>query len=172
MPKKQIGLYDTAFEKESCGVGFIAHIKGQASRKIISDAAIILENMDHRGARGAEHNTGDGAGILTGLPDAFLRRIAQKEFNQELPVSGKYAVGIVFLPVDNIAKRHGMNKVEQICNTEKQKIIGWRDLPTQPLEANLGPTAIESMPHMMQLFIASKEDIDQEEFERRLYLIR
>ena len=172
MPKKQIGLYDTAFEKESCGVGFIAHIKGQASRKIISDAAIILENMDHRGARGAEHNTGDGAGILTGLPDAFLRRIAQKEFNQELPVSGKYAVGIVFLPVDNIAKRHCMNKVEQICNTEKQKIIGWRDLPTQPLEANLGPTAIESMPHMMQLFIASKEDIDQEEFERRLYLIR
>ena len=172
MPKKQIGLYDAAFEKESCGVGFVAHIKGQAKREIISDAATILENMDHRGARGVEHNTGDGAGILTGLPDAFLRRVALKDINQKLPASGKYAVGIVFLPLDNIAKRHCMNKVEQICNTEKQKIIGWRNLPTKPQEANLGLTAIESMPQMMQLFIASKDDIDQEEFERRLYLIR
>ena len=103
-PKKH-GLYDPANEKDSCGVGFVAHIKGQRSHQIVLDALQMLSAMDHRGACGCEKNTGDGAGILTALPDAFFRRVAREEFKCELPEEGNYAVGQVFLPRDPDERR-------------------------------------------------------------------
>ena len=171
-PKEQIGLYDSAFEKDSCGVGFVAHIEGKPSRGIVTDAAIVLGNMDHREARGAEQNTGDGAGILTGMPDLFFRRIALEVFNSELPEAGKFAVGVLFLPKDEAQRRQCKNTIEKFCNVENQKIIGWRTLPVKPSESDIGLSALATMPHLEQLFIAAEDNIDQEEFERKLYVIR
>ena len=93
-PEKQ-GLYDPNLEKDSCGVGFVANVKGKPSHQIVVDADTILKNMDHRGACGCEQNTGDGAGILVGLPDGFLRRVAKEEFHVDLPAKGLYAAGTV-----------------------------------------------------------------------------
>ena len=87
------GLYDPANEHDACGVGFVAHVKGVASHQTVLDAASMLECMDHRGAYGCEMNTGDGAGMLTGMPDRFMRRVAKESFATELPVSGSYSVG-------------------------------------------------------------------------------
>src|SRR4051812_22239847 len=98
-PKKQ-GLYDSAFEHDSCGVGFVAHVKGKRSHQILIDAEEVLRNMDHRGACGCEPNTGDGAGILTALPYEFLQRVAKQELKATLPAPGQFAAGIVFLPRD------------------------------------------------------------------------
>src|SRR6187399_2915683 len=94
------GLYRPEFEHDSCGVGFVAHIKGERSHKIVADADHLLCRMDHRGARGAEPNTGDGAGIVTGLPHEFLAKVAKSELGTDLPAPGQYAVGVVFLPTD------------------------------------------------------------------------
>ena len=109
---KKYGLYDPAYEKESCGVGFVANIKGDQSHQIIQDALTILVNLSHRGARGAEPNTGDGAGLLTTLPHEFLRQVAKDELRIELPNPGQYAVGAVFLP-KMAAERHSCKEVFQ-----------------------------------------------------------
>ena len=92
------GLYDPEFEHDSCGVGFVAHIKGQRSRQIVDDACTVLKNMEHRGACGCEDNTGDGAGILTALPHEFLSKVARAELRAELPAAGEYGAGLAFLP--------------------------------------------------------------------------
>ncbi len=97
---ERIGLYDPAFEHESCGVGFVAHIKGKKSHSILNDASKALQSMDHRGAVGAEENTGDGAGILTALPDRFFRRVITEQCGETLPPAGTFGAGIVFLPRD------------------------------------------------------------------------
>ena len=94
------GLYDPAQERDACGVGFIAHVKGQASHQIVVDSEDLLRRMDHRGACGCEENTGDGSGILVALPDSFLRKVAKADLGVELPEQGKYGAGIVFLPTD------------------------------------------------------------------------
>ncbi len=94
------GLYDPEFEKDSCGVGFIAHIKGVPSHQNVIDADTILQNMDHRGACGCEPNTGDGSGIMCGLPHKFLRKVAKHDLGVELPEPGRFAAGLVFLPQD------------------------------------------------------------------------
>src|SRR3954452_20932751 len=114
LPKKH-GLYDPANEHDSCGVGFIAHIKGVRSHSIVRDAAIALERMDHRGACGCEPNTGDGAGILTAIPDELMRSEAKRLFNAELPEIGRYAVAQVFLPRDA--------QEREICKTNLQKYV-------------------------------------------------
>jgi glutamate synthase (NADPH/NADH) large chain len=98
-PKKH-GLYDPANEKDACGVGFVANIKGAPSHQIVLDAETILRNMDHRGACGCEYNTGDGAGILTGMPHTFLKKVVKADLGAELPEPGRYAAGIIFLPQD------------------------------------------------------------------------
>jgi len=171
LPEKY-GLYDPANEKDACGVGFVAQIKGVASHQIIKDANRILCNMDHRGARGSETNTGDGAGILTAVPDKLLRRVAKEELGIDLPEPGKYGVGNIFLPTDDKERAYCKAAFLRSIETQGQRFLGWRSVPTDPDGANLGPTAVESMPHIEQLFIGAADGLEQDAFERQLYVIR
>jgi glutamate synthase (NADPH/NADH) large chain len=169
---KAHGLYDPANEHESCGVGFVAHIKGQRSHQIVLDADIILQNMDHRGGCGCEANTGDGAGILTALPLEFLRKVAKADLNTDLPDAGKFAAGIVFLPTIESERAHCKQEVDRIIAEQGQTLVGWRKVPVDPKGADVGPTALACEPHSEQLFIAAADGLTQEAFERKLYLIR
>ncbi len=166
------GLYDPQNEHENCGIGFIANIKGIRSRKIIDDVDEVLRRMVHRGACGCEDNTGDGAGILTALPDEFLRKVAKEDLGLELPAEGLYGSGIVFLPQDNEERETCKKLVEQIISEQGQNILGWRPLPTDPAAADIGPSAIACEPVMEQLFIEAAGGLDQESLERQLYVIR
>jgi glutamate synthase (NADPH/NADH) large chain len=170
-PEKH-GLYDPANEKDACGVGFVAQIKGVASHQIVKDANRILCNMDHRGARGSETNTGDGAGMLTALPHKLLRRSAKEELGVELPEPGKYGAGNIFLPTDEQERAYCKAAFERAIEAQGQRFLGWRSVPTDPDGANLGPTAVESMPHIEQLLVGAADGLDQEAFERQLYIIR
>ncbi len=168
----KIGLYDPAYEHDACGVGFVAHIKGQRSHQIIVDANRVLLNMDHRGARGCEANTGDGAGMLTALPHEFLRKVAQADLGQELPEPGRFAAGLVFLPRIESERTRCKARVEELIAQRGQQLVGWRSVPTNADAANLGPTARASEPVVEQLFIAAADGIEGDAFERELYLIR
>jgi len=171
LPDKK-GLYDPANETENCGVGFVAHIKGEPSHQIVEDADHILRRMVHRGACGCETNTGDGAGIMTSLPYAFLIRVAKEAFDVELPEKGQYAAGNVFLPVDETERAHCKKLVNELIEASGQKLIGWRQLPVDPIKADIGPTARHAMPHMEQLFVAAADGVNTEDFERKLYVLR
>ena len=171
-PKK--GLYDPAFEKDSCGVGFICDIKGRPSRGIVADALSMNCCMEHRGGLGYEKNTGDGAGILLGLPDRFLRRAAGQELGIELPDPGGYGVGNVFLPTDEGERTRCKQVLEREIESAGARLLGWRELPIDPVGADIGNAARAAMPHMAQLFIGANAGnaIAGDEFERQLYLIR
>jgi glutamate synthase (NADPH/NADH) large chain len=171
LPRAQ-GLYNPANEKDSCGVGFVAHVKGERSHQIIRDADHLLCRMDHRGARGAEKNSGDGAGILTALPYEFLARVARDELQAELPAPGKFSAGVVFLPTDLAEREKCKTAVEEICKDEGQVLVGWRQVPTDPDAADLGPTAKAAAPHIEQVFISAAGGLEGDAFERKLYLIR
>ncbi|SFH85495.1 glutamate synthase large subunit [Planctomicrobium piriforme] len=166
------GLYSSEFEHDSCGVGFVAHIKGQPSHQIILDADRINRHMTHRGACGCEENTGDGAGILTALPDKFLRKVAKAELGIDLPAKGKYGAGIVFLPKDDAARAEFKATVNKIIAEQGQKLLGWRDVPQRPIEANVGPSAAEVEPEMEMLLVGSADGIDQQAFDRQLFMIK
>ena len=169
-PKKK-GLYDPQFEKDSCGVGLVANIKGIPSRQIMDDAFLVNSKMDHRGGCGFEENTGDGAGILLALPDSFFRSEANK-IGIELPETGLYAVGNVFLPVDTNERDFCIRETESIISKENQQCLGWRDVPVDPEGADVGPAARGAQPAIQQLFIKSQEGISKDEFDRKLYIIR
>ena len=166
------GLYDPANEKDACGVGFVAQIKGQASHQLVDDARRILCNMDHRGARGSEKNTGDGAGILTAVPYKLFARVAEQALGVALPAPGHYGVGNVFLPTKDDERARCKAAFERAIEAQGQVFLGWREVPTDPVGADLGPTAIASMPRIEQLFIGAAEGLDQDAFERQLYVIR
>ncbi|MCA9067755.1 MAG: glutamate synthase subunit alpha, partial [Planctomycetaceae bacterium] len=165
------GLYDPTNEKDSCGVGFVAHIKGEKSRQIIDDADRILRHMVHRGACGCEENTGDGAGMLTAIPHDFFVKVAKADLGIDLPEQGKYGAGVVFLPTDETERAHCKSVVEEIIEEQGQKCLGWRPLPTDRKGANIGPSARDCEPAMEQIFIAAGEGEDQESLERHLYII-
>ncbi|HET6976752.1 MAG TPA: glutamate synthase large subunit [Pyrinomonadaceae bacterium] len=162
-PAKQ-GLYDPRNEHDACGVGFVADIKGRRSHQIVRNALEVLLNLEHRGASGCDVNSGDGAGILMQTPHEFL----QKECSFELPDFGQYAVGMVFLPVDERQQCEAI--FARVVEEEGQRILGWRDVPTN--DALLGPTARESKPIVRQVFIARKDLDEDAAFERKLYVIR
>lgn len=164
------GLYDPRNEHDSCGVGFVAHIKKQRSHSIVEDAKQLLINMTHRGAVGSDRNTGDGAGILTVLPERFIERIAAEELGSTLPDRGRFSAGVVFLPTDHGERCECKSLFEHIVRSEGQRVIGWRSVPRD--NSMIGPTALESEPEMEQVFVAASEDHDDEAFERALYLIR
>src|SRR5690606_28740291 len=135
------GLYRPEMEHDSCGVGFVAHVKGVRSHQIVRDADHLLCRMNHRGARGAEPNTGDGAGILTALPHEFLAKAARDAFGAELPEPGRFGAGVVFLPTDERERALCKDTVARICEEEGQRLVGWRVVPVDPDGANLGDTA-------------------------------
>lgn len=170
-PAKQ-GLYDPANEHDSCGVGFIAHIKGERSHQIVVDSEEILRNMDHRGACGCEANTGDGAGVLTALPHEFLQKVVKQDLGVDLPKPGRFAAGNVFLPRIEMERDQCKQTIEKLIAERGQKLVGWRLVPTDKKAADVGPTAQAGEPQIEQLVVAAADGIDGDAFERELYLIR
>ncbi len=168
-PVKQ-GLYDPALEKDSCGVGFVAHIKGHASHEIVQNALTMLERMDHRGACGCEANTGDGAGLLTTLPHRLLAKVAKSDAGIDLPPPSRYGAGIVFLPQDPQERGYCEKTVERIIKKQGQVFLGWRDVPRD--NSMIGNTAKATEPVMRMLFIGARDGEDAEALERQLYIIR
>ena len=166
------GLYDPRFEREACGVGFVADIRGRRSHQIVLDADRVLRSMSHRGATGAEVDSGDGAGILTALPHELLTRVAADELGVVLPEPGRFAAGNVFLPNDPNERAHCKRTFENIVREQGQRVVGWRPVPVDPDGAGLGPAARASMPAIEQLFVAANETIGAKHFERQLYVIR
>ncbi|MEU1886241.1 glutamate synthase large subunit [Micromonospora rifamycinica] len=143
------GLYDPAHEHDACGVAFVADLYGRRSHAVVANGLGALCRLDHRGARGAEQNTGDGAGIMIQVPDAFLRAVV----DFPLPPAGQYATGLVFLPDDDGGEARARQVVEKYALVEGAEVLGWRDVPTDP--SGLGETALAAMPRIRQLFLAA-----------------
>lgn len=169
---EKTGLYDPAMEKDSCGVGLVANIKGQPSHQIMLDAHHINSRMGHRGGCGFEANTGDGAGILVALPHSFFQKIAKLDLDAELPAAGGYAVGNIFLPQLEAERARCRAVIDAIVAEENQVLVGWREVPVHADAADVGPAARMAQPRIEQLFIAAADGISQESFERALYIIR
>ena len=165
------GLYDPQFEKDSCGVGLVANIKGIPSREIMDDAFHINSRMDHRGGCGFEENTGDGAGILMAIPDNFFQ-LEAKKLGLNLPKQGSYAVGNIFLPQNKKERNFCIKEIEKSVIDQGLDLIGWRDVPTNPSKADVGPAALDAQPYISQLLVGNSKDISQDDFEREVYLIR
>ncbi|MCC7411754.1 MAG: glutamate synthase large subunit [Gammaproteobacteria bacterium] len=164
------GLYDSRYEHDACGVGFVVNIKGRKSHTIVEQALTVLRNLQHRGACGCEENTGDGAGILIQIPHEFLAR-ESVALGFALPAPGHYGVGTVFLPRDPDQLRECETVFARIIAEEGQQLLGWRDVPVD--DGSLGPTARSCEPVFRQVFIARSAAItDEDGFERRLYVIR
>ncbi len=144
------GLYDPMHERDACGVAFVATLTGEASHDIVAKALTALRNLDHRGAAGAEPNSGDGAGILMQVPDAFLREVV-RDAGFELPAPASYAVGTAFLPGDSEQVAKTRRRIEEIAAEEGLAVIGWRDVPVNP--EILGTMAHAVMPEFSQLFL-------------------
>ncbi|ACQ80468.1 Glutamate synthase (ferredoxin) [Beutenbergia cavernae DSM 12333] len=161
------GLYDPAAEHDACGVAFVATLRGTPGRDIVDAGLTALLNLDHRGAVGAEPNSGDGAGILTQIPDAFLRDVV----DAELPAAGRYAVGLAFLPADDAAAADVQRRIGEIAAEELLDVLAWRDVPVT--SSLVGPTALACMPTFRQLVVA---DPDRElaglELDQRAYRLR
>ena len=169
---EKTGLYDPSQEKDSCGVGFVANIKGQPSHQIMLDAYHLNSRMDHRGGCGFEANSGDGAGILMALPNSFFQKVAKIEFDTDLPDAGQFAVGNIFLPQIDEERHICREAINQIIAEEGQSLVGWREVPIDAKGADVGPAALMAQPRIEQLFVAAGADLDQEQFERKLYVIR
>ncbi|MET0534548.1 MAG: glutamate synthase large subunit, partial [Steroidobacter sp.] len=168
-PEKQ-GLYDPAYEHDACGVGFVVDIKGRKSHKILQQGLQVLTNLDHRGACGAETNTGDGAGVLLQMPHKFLVTAASKS-RIDLPEPEHYGCGIVFLPRNATLRRRIEERFEKIVQSEGQTVLGWRTVPTN--NSRLGDTAKSCEPYMRQVFVGRNPNLsDALAFERKLYVIR
>jgi glutamate synthase (NADPH/NADH) large chain/glutamate synthase (ferredoxin) len=168
---QQTGLYDPTQEHDACGVGFVAHIKGRKTHDIVTQALKILENLDHRGAVGADKLMGDGAGILIQLPDALYREEMAQQ-GVQLPAQGEYGVGMVFLPKEHASRMACEQALERAVKAEGQVLLGWRDVPVNR-EMPMSPTVRAKEPVLRQIFIGRGNDvIVQDALERKLYVIR
>ena len=166
------GLYNPAHEHDACGVGFLVHLKGLRSHQIVSDGLLALANLNHRGACGCEINTGDGAGLLIQIPDAFLRSEAAA-LGITLPAAGDYGVGLLFAPTEADQRARVQTLFASIVEAEGQHLLGWRDVPTDAAAADVGTSALAAEPRMLHAFVARGDGLaDQDAFERRLYVIR
>ncbi len=167
-PPKAVGLYDPRFEHDACGVGMVARLDNQPSHEVIAQAIEALENLEHRGASGADPTTGDGAGILMQMPDELLRAVV----DFELPAPGGYGVLMCFLPLDGDQCGRLRELLERTVLAEGQRVLGWREVPIDT--ACTGRTAGACRPAIWQLFVgaAEVEPFDQDAFERKLYVIR
>jgi glutamate synthase (ferredoxin) len=169
LPPKS-GLYDPQFEHDSCGVGFVVDIAGRKSNSIVRKALEVLVNLQHRGAKGCEVNTGDGAGILLQIPHEFLKQECKK-VGFALPSPGNYGVGMVCLSKDSYTQHWSMQIIEAAINRAGQQVLGWRDVPTD--NSPIGESAKAVEPVFKQVFVGRNPYLKTvDEFERRLYLIR
>ncbi|MCZ8253772.1 MAG: glutamate synthase-related protein [Hylemonella sp.] len=165
------GLYSSANEHDACGVGFVAHIKGHKTHEIVQGALKILENLDHRGAVGADKLMGDGAGILIQLPDTLYREEMAKQ-GVTLPPPGEYGVGMIFLPKEHASRLACEQEMERAIKAEGQVLLGWRDVPVNR-EMPMSPAVREKEPIIRQVFVGRGSDvIVQDALERKLYVIR
>ncbi|WP_330334975.1 glutamate synthase large subunit [Streptomyces sp. NBC_00536] len=160
----QQGMYDPRNEHDACGVGFVANLTGEASHTLVEQALTVLRNLEHRGATGSEPDSGDGAGILCQVPDAFLREVA----GFELPEAGAYAVGIAFLPADGPAQAVAVEQIEAIAAEEHLTVLGWREVPVAP--DLLGNGARATMPAFSQLFVSNGST--GIELDRKAFVLR
>ncbi|MDD0816289.1 glutamate synthase-related protein [Curvibacter sp. HBC28] len=168
---QQNGLYSATNEHDACGVGFVAHIKGVKSHAIVQQGLKILENLDHRGAVGADALMGDGAGILIQLPDALYREEMAKQ-GVALPPPGEYGVGMIFLPKEHASRLACEQEMERAIKAEGQVLLGWRDVPVNR-DMPMSPAVREKEPVLRQVFIGRGNDvIVQDALERKLYVIR
>ena len=163
------GLYDPRFEHDACGVGFVADIAGRASNRIVRDGLQVLLNLSHRGAQGAEVNTGDGAGVLIQIPHEFLARKCRAG-GLKLPARGRYGVGMICLPKDDADSQKIRTLVEDAVYRSGQKVIFWRAVPTD--NSKLGASAKAVEPRFVQMFVGRADGLSDEDFERTLLLIR
>ncbi|MGB7086407.1 MAG: glutamate synthase central domain-containing protein, partial [Phormidesmis sp.] len=169
------GLYDPQHEHDACGVGFVVQMKGKASHEIVQQGLTILLNLDHRGAVGAEPNTGDGAGILMQISHRFMTKVAAAE-GIDLPDPGQYGVAMVYASPDEKVRSRGRKTFTKIAAESGLKVLGWRDVPTD--NSTLGPSAQSSEPFMQQAFMAAEGELaselagDKLALERKLYVVR
>ncbi|NKI93808.1 glutamate synthase-related protein [Rhizobacter sp. SG703] len=165
------GLYSPAHEHDACGVGFVAHIKGHKAHSIVAQGLKILENLDHRGAVGADKLMGDGAGILIQIPDEFYRA-EMAALGVELPPPGEYGVGMIFMPKEHASRLACEQELERAVRAEGQVVLGWREVPVDA-EMPMSPTVRAKEPVLRQIFIGRGPDvIVQDALERKLYVIR
>jgi glutamate synthase domain-containing protein 2/glutamate synthase domain-containing protein 1/glutamate synthase domain-containing protein 3 len=167
-PRQADGLYDPRYEHDACGVAVVARLDNHASHEVVALGIEAVANLEHRGAAGADPETGDGAGLLMQMPDEFLRAVT----GFELPPRGQYGVAMCFLPTDPTAQDELCALLEATVEAEGQLVLGWRDVPTD--DSRIGPTACASQPKIRQLFIGAgpAHAGDQDAFERKLYVIR
>ena len=167
----QHGLYSAAHEHDACGLGFVAHIKGEKRHDIVTQALKILENIDHRGAVGADKLMGDGAGILIQIPDLLYREEMAKQ-GVTLPPAGEYGVGVIFLPKEHASRMACEQEIERAIKAEGQVLLGWRDVPVNK-DMPMSPAVRKTEPILRQVFIGRGADvIVQDALERKLYVIR
>jgi glutamate synthase (NADPH) large chain len=164
-PERQ-GLYDPANEHDACGVGMVADLAGRKTHEIVVKALTVLRNLDHRGAKGAEPDDGDGAGILTQIPDELFRETV----DFALPEAGAYAAGIAFLPVDTEERAGAVATIERIAGEEGLTVLGWRELPYDP--DFCGPTARRVMPHFAQVFLSARNGARELDLDRVVFCAR
>jgi len=167
-PTRPVGLYDPQYEHDACGVAFVARLSGEPTHETVSRAIVALENLEHRGAAGADPNTGDGAGILLQMPDELMRGL----IGQDLPPPGAYGVCVCFLPHEPERRAELEALLERAVTDEGQRVVGWRDIPVD--KDYVGITANIYAPYIKQLVVAAEGDLrsDQDAFERKLYVIR
>ncbi|HEV2371240.1 MAG TPA: glutamate synthase large subunit [Streptosporangiaceae bacterium] len=169
LARVQEGLYDSRFEHDACGVGFVADLSGRRSHETVAQALTVLRHMDHRGAKGSDPETGDGAGILTQVPDGFFRAVC----GFGLPAAGHYAAGLVFLPTDPAAAEQAVADIGRIAAQESLAVLGWRDVPFDA--ARCGQGARDTMPRITQLFVAGTGAASGESglvLDRRAFCLR
>jgi glutamate synthase (NADPH/NADH) large chain len=168
LPRAQ-GLYDPAHEHDACGIGFVASISGEKSHDIIKKGIQVLLNLTHRGACGCDPETGDGAGVLIQIPHQFFERECGK-LGFALPEPGKYAVGMTFLPVEKHPRLQCEGILERIIREEGLSVLGWRDTPVYA--SAIGRVARASQPYIQQIFVSCAQGMDEDAFERKLYIVR
>ncbi|MCK9182851.1 MAG: glutamate synthase large subunit [Fibrobacteraceae bacterium] len=163
---KAQGLYNSQYEHDACGVGFVLNMNAKKEHKIVENGVNVLVNLLHRGATGADVNTGDGAGLLLEIPDRFFK----ESLKMKLPAMGKYAVGMLFLPEADAKRRTVRTMFERIAHEENFNVLAFRDVPCKP--EVLGESAREVMPHVAQIFLESKLGLDGDALERALLVLR
>jgi glutamate synthase (NADPH/NADH) large chain len=166
VPAASDGLYDSRFEHDACGVGFVADLTAKGGHDVVASALRVLCNLEHRGAAGADPDTGDGAGILTQVPDGFFRSVT----GFPLPEAGAYAAGLAFLPVDAARRERAIAQVAELAADEGLTILGWREVPTDPDACGAG--AREVLPHLSQLFIAGMAGESGLQLDRMAFCLR